>query len=49
MLGIIALIISLIANRIIDREYISDISIALMVAGSILIEAFGAFIIINET
>lgn len=49
LLGIIALIITLIANRIVDREFISDNSIALMVIASILIECFGAFIIINES
>lgn len=49
LLGIIALIISLIANRIIDREFINDSTITLMICCSIIIEGFGAFIIINET
>mgnify|MGYP003306180506 CR=1 FL=1 len=43
-----ALIITLIANRIVDKEFISDNAISLMVVASILIECFGAFIIINE-
>lgn len=49
LLGIVALILSLIANRIIDREYLSDFVVALMIFGSLLIETFGAFILINET
>jgi len=49
ILGIIALIVTLIANRIVDKEFISDQAIALMVVASILIEIFGAFIIINES
>lgn len=49
ILGIAALIISLIANRIVDREFLSDTSITLMMVGSIIIEGFGAFIIINES
>lgn len=48
-LGIIALILSLIANRIVDREFLSDNSITLMMIASIIIEGFGAFIIINES
>ena len=48
ILGLIALTISLIANRIVDREFLSDTTIAIMVMLSILIEVFGAFIIINE-
>jgi len=48
LLGIIALIITLIANRIVDKNFISDNAIILMVIASILIEIFGAFIIINE-
>jgi len=49
LLGIIALIITLIANRIVDKEFISDNAIIMMVIASILIEIFGAFIIINES
>lgn len=49
ILGIIALIISLVANRIIDREFLSDSSITLMMVASIIIEGFGAFIIITES
>ena len=49
MLGLIALIISLIANRIVDREFLSDNAITLMLITSIIIEGFGAFIIINES
>ena len=49
LLGIIALIITLIANRMVDKEFISDSAIAMMVIASILIEIFGAFIIINES
>lgn len=49
LLGIIALIISLIANRLIDREFISDTAVTLMICASIIIEGFGAFIIINES
>jgi len=48
LLGIIALILTLIANRIVDREFINDFAIALMVAASIIIEGFGSFIIISE-
>ena len=49
ILGLAALIVSLIANRIIDREFISDNGIALMILISIIIEGFGAFIIVNES
>lgn len=49
LLGIIALIITLIANRIVDKQFISDNAIVMMVIASILIEIFGAFIIINES
>jgi len=49
VLGVISLIISLIANRIIDRYYLSDSTITLMMAISLIIEGFGAFIIINES
>lgn len=49
ILGLGALIISLIANRIIDREFISDTGIAVMILISIVIEAIGAFIIVNES
>ena len=49
ILGLAALIVSLIANRIIDREFISDTGIALMILISIIIEGFGAFIIVNES
>lgn len=49
ILGLIALIISLVANRIVDREYLSDTAITLMLIISIVIETFGAFIIINES
>ena len=49
LLGVIALIIALIANRIVDKEFISDNAIVMMVIASILIEIFGAFIIINES
>ena len=48
-LGIIALILTLVANRLIDRKFISDTSILIMMIISIIIELFGAFIIINET
>ena len=49
LLGIIALIITLIANRIIDREFISDTEIIFMVIISIVIEIMGAAIIVKET
>ena len=49
LLGIIALVITLIANRIVDKEFISDNAIVMMVIASILIEIFGAFIIVNES
>lgn len=49
LLGIIALILSLIANRLIDREFISDSAVTLMICASIIIEGFGAFIIVNES
>lgn len=49
ILGIVALIITLVANRIVDKEFISDSAITLMVIASIIIEIFGAFIIINES
>ena len=49
ILGIVALIVALIANRIVDREFLSDSAITLMMVASIIIEGFGAFIIINET
>ena len=48
ILGIIALFVSLIANRIVDREFLSDNAITFMMVCSIIIEGFGAFIIINE-
>ena len=49
ILGLVALLISLVANRIIDREFLSDTSITIMLIISIIIEGFGAFIIINES
>ena len=49
LLGIIALIIALIANRIVDREFISDNQVIVMVVISIIIELMGAAIIIKET
>ena len=49
LLGIIALIIALIANRIVDREFISDSQVIIMVIVSIIIELMGAAIIIKET
>lgn len=49
ILGLAALIVSLVANRIIDREFMSDTAISIMLVISIIIEAFGAFIIINES
>ena len=49
VLGIIALILSIIANRLIDRQFLSDSSVLIMIIISIIIELFGAFIIINET
>lgn len=49
ILGLAALIVSLVANRIIDREFMSDTAITIMLVISIIIEAFGAFIIINES
>ena len=49
LLGIVALIITLIANRMVDKQFISDNAIMVMVVASILIEIFGAFIIINES
>lgn len=49
ILGLVALIISLIANRIVDREFLSDTAITLMLVTSIIIETFGAFIIISES
>lgn len=49
LLGIIALLISLTANRLVDSEFLSDNTITLMLAISIVIEGFGAFIIINES
>ena len=49
ILGLVALFISLVANRIVDREFLSDISITLMLIVSIVIECFGAFIIIKES
>lgn len=49
ILGLVALLISLVANRIIDREFLSDTSITIMLVISIIIEGFGAFIIINES
>ena len=48
-LGIVALIISLIANRIIDREFINDTEILVMVIVSIIIEIMGAAIIVKES
>ena len=47
--GLVALFISLVANRIVDREFLSDSSITIMLIISIIIEGFGAFIIINES
>lgn len=49
ILGLVALIISLVANRIVDREFLSDNNITLMLIISIVIECFGAFIIIKES
>ena len=49
LLGVVALIITLIANRIIDREFISDFEIIAMVVISIVIEIMGAAIIVKET
>ena len=49
ILGLAALIVSLVANRIIYREFMSDTAITIMLVISIIIEAFGAFIIINES
>lgn len=49
LLGLVALIISLVANRIVDREFLSDNNITLMLIISIMIECFGAFIIIRES
>lgn len=49
ILGLVALFISLVANRIVDREFLSDSSITIMLIISIIIEGFGAFIIINES
>lgn len=49
ILGLVALIISLVANRIVDREFLSDNNITLMLIISIMIECFGAFIIIRES
>ena len=49
ILRLAALIVSLVANRIIDREFMSDTAITIMLVISIIIEAFGAFIIINES
>ncbi len=49
ILGLIALILSLLANRIIDKEFLSDSIIILMIFISLMIECLGTFIIINET
>lgn len=49
ILGLVALFISLVANRIVDREFLSDNAITLMLIVSIVIECFGAFIIIRES
>lgn len=49
LLGVVALIVALIANRIVDREFLSDSTVTLMMTASIIIEGFGAFIIINES
>lgn len=49
ILGLVALFISLVANRIVDREFLSDNTITLMLIISIVIECFGAFIIIKES
>ncbi len=49
ILGLVALFISLVANRIVDREFLSDNTITLMLIVSIVIECFGAFIIIKES
>lgn len=48
ILGIVALFVSLIANRIVDREFLNDNAITFMIISSIIIEGFGSFIIINE-
>lgn len=48
-LGIVALIIALVANRIVDREFISDSQIMIMVVISIIIQIMGASIIIKES
>ena len=48
-LGLIALILTLIANRIIDKDFISDQAVMLMTFISLVIEGFGTFIILNET
>lgn len=49
ILGLVALFISLVVNRIVDREFLSDNTITLMLIVSIVIECFGAFIIIKES
>lgn len=49
LLGIVALFVSLVANRIVDREFMNDSAVTLMMVASIIIEGFGAFIIINES
>lgn len=49
VLGIIALLLSIIANRIIDRNFLNDSSVLAMIIISIIIECFGAFIIISES
>ena len=49
ILGLIALFVSLVANRIIDREFISDNGIVIMIIISVIIELVGAFIIVNES
>lgn len=49
IIGIVALFVALIANRIVDRDFLSDTAITLMIVGSIIIEGFGAFIIVSES
>ena len=48
-LTILGVLVSRSANRIIDREFMSDGVITVMIIISIAIEAFGAFIIVNES
>ena len=49
LLGIICLVLTIIANRTIDRNYINDVSIIVMSIVSIIIEICGASIIIVES